>query len=171
MPSSSLIVLSAAEEVVKPENDTLEVYIHGTITADSALDKYGNFFLEDGSNSVKIYGSFGTYHVLMYRISPDQDLNYIEERSFLGFKFNVKKKFDTSWHEAHQYLNYPSAHLYSEPQTNPVLMKTQKEFEEWKSNCKTMGEFFARLDEINEKEIEEWKRDREKHLNNIKTWA
>lgn len=119
----------------------------------------------------EIYGSFGTYHVLMYRISPDQDLNYIEERSFLGFKYNVKKKFDTSWHEAYQCLNYPSAHLYSEPQTNPVLMKTQKEFEEWKSNCKTMGEFFARLDEINEKEIEEWKRDREKHLNNTKTWT
>lgn len=119
----------------------------------------------------EIYGSVGIYHVLMYRISPDQDLTYTEERSFLGFKYNVKKEFDTSWHTAHQYLNYPSADLYSEPQTNPVLMKTQKEFEEWKSNCKTMGEFFARLDEINEKEIEEWKRDREKHLNNTKTWT
>mgnify|MGYP003326674798 FL=1 len=49
-------------------------------------------------------------------------------------------------------------------------MNKREEFEEWKSNCKTMGEFFARLDEINEKEIEEWKRDREKHLSNIKTW-
>lgn len=119
----------------------------------------------------EIFGSLGTYHVLMYRISPDQDLTYTEDRSFLGFKFKRKRTFDTSWHEAHQYLNYPSAHLYDEPQTNPVLMKTQKEFEEWKSNCKTMGEFFARLDEINEKEIKEWKLDREKHLNNTKTWT
>lgn len=118
----------------------------------------------------EIFGSAGTYHVLMYRISPDQDLTYTEERSFLGFKYNVKNEFDTSWYKAYQYLNYPSAHLYDEPQTNPVLMREHREFEEWKSNCKTMGEFFARLDKINEKEIEEWKRDREKHLNKCKTW-
>lgn len=118
----------------------------------------------------EIYGSVGTYHVLMYRISPDQDLTYTEERSFLGFKYTVKKKFDTSWHKAYQYLNYPSARLYDEPQTNPVLMNKLEEFEEWKSNCKTMGEFFDRLDKINEKEIEEWKRDREKYLGNTKTW-
>lgn len=116
------------------------------------------------------YGLSGNYHVLMYRISPNQDLNYTEERSFLGFKFNVKRTFDTSWHKAYQYLNHPSAHMYSDPQTNPVLMDKQEEFEEWKSNCKTMGEFFARLDKINEKEINEWKEDRKKHLNHIKTW-
>lgn len=120
----------------------------------------------------EIFGSVGIYHVLMYRISPDQDLTYTEERSFLGFKYKVKKEFDTSWHKAYQYLNYPLANQYSEPQTNPVLMKKKKEFEEWKTNCKTMGEFFARLDKINEKEIEEWKRDREKYLNNSdsETW-
>ena len=116
------------------------------------------------------YGLSGTYHVLMYRISPDQELTYTEERSFLGFKFNVKKKFDTSWYKAYQYLNYPSARNYDEPQTNPVLMKDQKEFEEWKSSCKTMGEFFDRLDKINEIEIDEWKQDREKYLNKCKTW-
>ena len=117
------------------------------------------------------YGSLGTYHVLMYRISPNQDLTYTEERSFLGFKYKVKNKFDTSWHEAYQYLNYPSACHYNEPQTNPVLMKNQKEFEEWKTSCKTMGEFFDRLDKINEKEINEWKQDREKYLNKCKTWT
>ena len=49
-------------------------------------------------------------------------------------------------------------------------MKEHKEFKEWKSSCKTMGEFFERLDKINEKEINEWKRDREKYLNECKTW-
>lgn len=117
------------------------------------------------------YGLSGNYHVLMYRISPDQDVTYYEDRSFLGFKYNVKRKFDTSWHKAYQYLNYPSAHMYSEPQTNPVLLGKIEEFEEWKTNCKTIGDFFARLDEINKQEIEEWKRDREKHLNNSKTWT
>jgi hypothetical protein len=118
----------------------------------------------------RVYGTSGTYHVLMYRISPDQDLTYTEERSFLGFKYKVKKKFDTSWHEAYQYLNYPSAHLYDEPQTNPVLMREHSEFEEWKQ-CKTMGEFFARLNKINENEINEWKQDREKYINKCKTWV
>ena len=117
------------------------------------------------------YGSLGTYHVLMYRISPNQDLSYTEERSFLGFKYNVKKKFDTSWYKAYQCLNYPSACYYDEPQTNPVLIKEYKEFEEWKTSCKTIGEFFDRLDKINKQEIEEWKLDREKYLNECKTWT
>ena len=116
------------------------------------------------------YGSSGLYHVLMYRISPNQNLNYTEERSFLGFKYKVKCKFDTSWHEAYQYLNFPGACQYDKPQTNLVLMKEHEEFKEWKSSCKTMGEFFERLDKINEKEINEWKRDREKYLNECKTW-
>ena len=116
------------------------------------------------------YGSLGTYHVLMYHISPDQDLTYTEERSFLGFKYKVKKEFDTSWHEAYQYLNYPGSSHHDEPQTTPVLMRGREEFEEWKTNCKTMGEFFDRLDKINEREINEWKQDREKYLNKCKTW-
>ena len=117
----------------------------------------------------EIFGSVGIYHVLMYRISPDQDLTYTEERSFLGFKYKVKKEFDTSWHEAYQYLNFASACQYDKPQTIPLLIKEHEEFKEWKS-CKTMGEFFARLYKINETEIEEWKRDREKYLNKCKTW-
>ena len=50
-------------------------------------------------------------------------------------------------------------------------MSEQKEFEKWKTSCQTVGEFFARLDKMNEKEIEEWKRDREKYLNKCKTWT
>lgn len=119
----------------------------------------------------EIYGSLGKYHVLMFRISPYQDLTYIEERSFLGFKYNVKKKFDASWYEVHQYLNYPSACHYDEPQRIPVLMEEHEEFEKWKTSCKTMGEFFDRLDKINKQEIEKWKINREKYLNEYKTWT
>lgn len=119
----------------------------------------------------EIYSSTGRYHVLMYRISPNQDLTYTEERSFLGFKYKVKKKFDTSWHTAYQYLNYPGSSKQDNPQTNPVLMGDREKFEEWKTSCKTMGEFFDRLDKINEKEINEWKQDREKYLNKCKTWV
>ena len=51
-----------------------------------------------------------------------------------------------------------------------MLLEKIEEFEEWKTNCKTMGDFFARLDEINTKEIEDWKQNRKKYLNNTKTW-
>lgn len=119
----------------------------------------------------EIFGVAQIYHVLMYRISPDQDLTYYEEHSFLGIKFKRKKKFDTSWYKACQYLNYPGSSAYDKPQTNWVLMDNQKEFEEWKTSCKTMGEFFDRLNKINEKEINEWEKDREKYINKCKTWV
>lgn len=116
------------------------------------------------------YGSLGRYHVLMFRISPNQPLTYTEERSFLGFKYKVKNKFETSWYKAYQYLTCKGDGRYDKPQTNPVLMKTREEFKEWKSSCKTMGDFFERLDKINEKEINKWERDRENYLNESKTW-
>lgn len=37
------------------------------------------------------YGLGGNYHVLIYRISPDQDLTYYEYQSFLGLNLNVKE--------------------------------------------------------------------------------
>ena len=69
------------------------------------------------------FGTSGTYHVLMYRISPDQNLTYHKEQLFLGLKYNVKKKFDTSWHRADRYLNYPSSERYNKLQLNPVLFR------------------------------------------------
>ena len=62
VPSSKIDVVTptdALEGLENAENNGQTVYVGGFITEDSALDKYGNFFLEDGSNSVKIYGSFG----------------------------------------------------------------------------------------------------------------
>ena len=39
-----------------------------------------------------------------------------------------------------------------------------------KLNGETIGDFFVRLDKINKPQIEKWKRDRERYLNNSKTW-
>ena len=119
----------------------------------------------------EIFGSSGIYHVLMYRISPDQDLIYYEERSFLGFKYKVKKKFDTSWQEGWQYLTWgPICGCEDEPTTNPILFDKRSKFEEWKL-CKTMGEFFEKLDKINEKEIMEWKEYRKRYLSQKGDWV
>ena len=43
---------------------------------------------------------YSSEHVLQYRISPDQDLSYEEEKNILGlFKIKLKKKFKTDWHQ------------------------------------------------------------------------
>ena len=113
---------------------------------------------------------FGSTHQLMYRISPDQDLTYYKEYSFLGIKFKIKRKFSTKWYKAYKYLNHPSAYLYSEKPVNPVLFHNIKEFLEWKNECKTIGDFFNKLDAIDKKELAAWKRDREKYLENCGDW-
>lgn len=117
------------------------------------------------------YGSIGTYRRLMYRISPEQDLTYYKEYSFLGIKFKLKKTFDTSWQKGWQYLTWgASCGCEDEPTTNPILFNTKSEFEDWK-RCQTMGEYFEKLDKINEKEINEWKEVREKYLSQEGEWV
>lgn len=115
------------------------------------------------------YGS--THHRLMYRISPDQDLTYYKEYSFLGIKFKRKKKFDTSWQEGWQYLTWGEiCGCKDEPTTNPILFDKKLKFEEWKL-CKTMGEYFEKLDKINEKEIMKWKEYRKRYLSQKGDWV
>ena len=58
----------------------------------------------------------------------------------------------------------------TDKESSDMTAAQRKEFEEWKTSCKTIGDFFARLDEINKPQIEKWKRDRERYLNNSKTW-
>ena len=55
-------------------------------------------------------------HVLEYRISPNQDLSYENEISWLWglIKFKVKHKFETNWHREYKFLNYQSAYLYEQ---------------------------------------------------------
>jgi hypothetical protein len=117
------------------------------------------------------YGSTGIYRRLMYRISPDQDLTYYKEYSFLGIKFKRKKKFDTSWQKGWQYLTWSeSCGSEPEPTTNPILFNEKSIFEDWK-RCKTMGEYFEKLDKINEKEIIKWKESRKKYLSQEGDWV
>lgn len=117
------------------------------------------------------YGSNGKYHRLMYRISPDQDLTYYKEYSFLGIKFKCKKKFDTSWQKGWQYLTWGACcGCEDEPTTNPILFDKKSTFDEWKL-CKTMGEYFEKLNKINEKEIMKWKEYRKRYLSHKGEWV
>lgn len=105
------------------------------------------------------FGSFSGDHVLQYRISPDQDLTYYKEYSFLGFKFSIKRKYKTNWHDATKCLNYSSAYLYDESEVwgHPVFINSKKELNEYKERYKTIGEYFDYIDRINKTELNNYR--------------
>lgn len=111
-----------------------------------------------------------TSHVLEFRISPDQDLNFEVDKSFFGIKYKKKKKYSTSWRQPKRFLNYPSAYLYDEEDCYfPICVSTRKDLENFKSKYKTIGEFFDWIDKENKREKDEWQTEQanyaEKHTN------
>lgn len=118
------------------------------------------------------YASDST-HVLEYRISPDQDLTYYENVSWLWglIKFKRKRKFSTEWVRAEQFLNYPSAYLYEEYHNYlPIFIRKRNDLELYKYNCKTIGDFYDMIDKNDAKEKAEWSKERNAHLNNKGIW-
>lgn len=114
---------------------------------------------------------YSTSHVLEYRISPDQDLNFEVEKSFLGIKYKKKKKYSTSWREPQQFLNYPGAcHYYEDDCYLPIFIRNKKDLEEYKAKFKTIGEFFDWLNKANQCEKDEWQIERTNYLEEHKDW-
>lgn len=116
---------------------------------------------------------YSSKHVLEYRISPDQYLTYYVEKSIFGFKFQLKRKFKTNWHQPSVLINYPSAYLYSKESGDPYLpifIKNKKDLEWYKEKFKTIGEFFKYIEENEAKEEAEWKKLRDEYLENNKIW-
>ena len=98
-----------------------------------------------------------TSHVLEFRISPDQDLNYEVEKSFFGIKYKKKNKYKTNWHKPRRFLNYPGAWRYDEEDCYlPIFVRNRKDLENFKSKYKTIGEFFDWIDRENKREKDEW---------------
>lgn len=114
---------------------------------------------------------YSTTHALEYRISPDQDLEFEVEKSFLGFKYKKKNKYKTNWHQVEHFVNYLGACRYDESECYlPIFVHNKKEFEEFKNNYKTIGEFFAWLDKENERERKEWEIERAIYLSTNNNW-
>ena len=116
---------------------------------------------------------YASEHVLEYRISPDQDLTYYNEYSFLKFfTFRIKKKYDTNWNKAWRFLNYVTAYRYpeSEVDPHPIFIYKQTDLESFKINFPTIGQFFKYLDDISDKEREKYKKAREKYLKDHTVW-
>lgn len=83
---------------------------------------------------------YSTSHVLEFRISPDQDLNYEVEKSFFGIKYKKKNKYSTSWRQPTRFLNYPSAYLYNEEDCYlPIFVKIGKILKILNQNIKQLA--------------------------------
>lgn len=114
---------------------------------------------------------YSTSHVLEYRISPDQDLNFEIEKSFLGVKYKKKKKYSTSWRQPVKFVNYPGAYHYCEEECYlPIFVRDKNDFEKFKFKYKTIGEFFAWKDKADKHAKDEWQIERTKYLENYTDW-
>ena len=112
-----------------------------------------------------------TFHVLEFRISPDQDLNFEVEKSFFSIKYKKKNKYSTSWRQPMRFLNYPSAYLFDEENCYlPIFVRTRKDLENFKSKYKTIGEFFDWIDRENKREKNEWQTEQANYAKEHTDW-
>lgn len=114
------------------------------------------------------------YHVLEYRIDPEQDLRYYKEHKwFWGLiKFGTVAKYSTKWIQPIHYWNNCTAKYYSEDNWNNwghYFIKSQKDLDWYKNNFKTIGEFMEYHNDYSNKEYAEWKIDRENYLKSKET--
>ena len=114
---------------------------------------------------------YSTKHVLEYRISPDQDLNFEIEKSFLGIKYKKKKKYKTNWHQPQKFLNYPGAYHNCEDDCYlPIFIDDRNELERIKMSYKTIGDFFAWRNAEDKKQKDEWEVERNEYLKEHQNW-
>ena len=102
-------------------------------------------------------------HVLEYRVDPDQDLTYEKTIEFWIFKFKVKRKYSTNWHQPKHFWNHITAKYYAKDDEfnyGPYWIENQKELDWYKNKFKTIGEFINYMNEYSNKEYEAWKLDR-----------
>lgn len=110
--------------------------------------------------------------VLEYRISPNQDISYRTEVSFFGIKFKRKKKFKTNWHRPYEFVHIQ----YNPPDDEehcwiPIFIDNKSELESYKVEYKTVGDFFAWLDDVNTTNKSKWKKAWIDYLQHCKeTW-
>ena len=116
---------------------------------------------------------YSTSHVLEYRISPNQDLNYEKEYSIFGIKFKLNKKFSTNWHQPSYFVNHPSAYLYEQNDYRnyiPLFIENKHELAAYQLKYKTIGDFFSYVNEKETKELEKYIIKHNTYLNNKGIW-
>lgn len=116
---------------------------------------------------------YGGKHVLEYRISPDQDITYKKTFKFLCIEFNIKKKFNTNWYKACEFLNWPGLSNSSWDKSEgylPLFIHKKSDLVWYKYTFHTIGDFFKYIEEKDAKEMAEFEKEREEFINKNKIW-
>jgi len=112
-------------------------------------------------------------HVLEYRLDPNQDLTYEEEKTyFFGlFKRKVIKSFDTDWHQIRLFCNGVTSHMYDANDDfnyAPIWCESKNDLEYYKSQFNTYGDLATYIRKHNEKAREQHAKDRAAYLKSRK---
>lgn len=113
-------------------------------------------------------------HVLEWRVSPDQNLNYTKIIYLFGiFKIKLKKKYDTKWKRPELFQCFLTSPYY-EVDNNfhyiPILLRTREEFEDYKRDFQTVVSFLNYVEKRINGEYEKYRIEREKYLSKRGTW-
>lgn len=113
-------------------------------------------------------------HVLEYRVDPNQDLRYDEEKSIFGlFKITRHKKYSTSWHQPLYFFVGTLSEQYSEDDPyhlHPLFIRDKKDLVWYKSNFKTIGDFFQYVNKLENENLATYRFKRKKYLETHTTW-
>ena len=111
--------------------------------------------------------------VLEYRISPEQDLTYYVEKSYLWglIKFKCKRKYNTSWKRISIFKCGLTSHYYDINKRfhyMPIFCNNQETLNWFKRTFETYGAFERYVVEREKPEIEKYWRMRNKYLEHRK---
>ena len=119
------------------------------------------------------YTSFS--HVLEYRFSPNQDLRYHKKHCWLWglIKFITISKYSTDWKKLCIFRNYNTTYQRAENDPDnyaPIFIHSKEEFEEFKHNYKTYGDFMKWYSAEEQKERAEYRKVRKTYLEQKGIW-
>ena len=122
-----------------------------------------------------IYSNRSTYHVLEWRISPEQDVRYYKEHNWLFglIKFGSVVKANTKWHMPYVFRYTVCSECYAEDDDynyGPIFIDSKEELRELAEKLKTYGELSDWINETESKEVYKYRAARKKFLEEQSTW-
>lgn len=112
-------------------------------------------------------------HVLEYRVSPEQDLTYYAEVSYLWglIKFKRKKKYSTKWKQVQEFRCSLTSHYYDDDEWlnyMPIWCDSPGTLNWFKRTFQTLGAFEKYIVEREKPEREKHWKKRQKYLEDRK---
>lgn len=114
------------------------------------------------------------YHVLEYRINPNQDLTYLKKFKILGIPFKIKSRYIPIWTKAERFMNGVISYqydAYDDVHIMPIFISTKNGLEYYKRRYRTMGEFMrVELLQYSEEQFRKYQESRDRYISNMTVW-